>query len=83
MDLQLYTSHILAAHAALDEKNYTLQDVKEQRNRYENKTKTKTIFPLTFDARVDSERARLIAALAQVPPFLVLFLLSSYMHLTR
>jgi hypothetical protein len=33
LNLQLHTAHILSAHMLLDEKNKTLQDVREQRNR--------------------------------------------------
>ena len=33
LNLQLHTAHILSAHASLDDKSKTLQDVKEQRNR--------------------------------------------------
>ena len=33
LNLQLHTAHILSAHASLDDKSKTLQDVQEQRNR--------------------------------------------------
>ncbi|EKM48259.1 uncharacterized protein PHACADRAFT_214882 [Phanerochaete carnosa HHB-10118-sp] len=33
LTLQLHTANILSAHAALDEKNKAIQDVKEQKNK--------------------------------------------------
>lgn len=35
LTLQLHTAHILAAHASLDQKNKALQDIKEQKNRWD------------------------------------------------
>ena len=34
MTLQLHTAHILSAHAALEQKNKAIQDLKEQKNKY-------------------------------------------------
>lgn len=34
LTLQLHTANILSAHAALDEKNRAIQDVKEQKNKF-------------------------------------------------
>ncbi|KAJ7739551.1 hypothetical protein B0H16DRAFT_1324868 [Mycena metata] len=36
LTLQLHTAHILSAHAALEQKNRAVQDIKEQRNKLES-----------------------------------------------
>ncbi|KAI0771063.1 hypothetical protein BD413DRAFT_73723 [Trametes elegans] len=36
LTLQLHTAHILSAHAALEQKNKAIQDLKEQKNRLES-----------------------------------------------
>ncbi|KAJ4498518.1 hypothetical protein C8R41DRAFT_702032, partial [Lentinula lateritia] len=36
LTLQLHTAHILSAHAALEQKSKSIQDVKEQRNKLES-----------------------------------------------
>ncbi|KAG2743656.1 hypothetical protein P692DRAFT_20838241 [Suillus brevipes Sb2] len=48
LTLQLHTANIVAAHNTLEQKDKTIQDIKEQKN------------------RLDSERARLLSALAEI-----------------
>ncbi|KAG1762658.1 hypothetical protein EDD22DRAFT_1043134 [Suillus occidentalis] len=48
LTLQLHTANIVAAHNTLEQKDKTIQDIKEQKN------------------RLDSERARLLNALAEI-----------------
>lgn len=65
MTLQLHTAHILSAHASLQEKSKTIQDVREQKNKYVECQRHSVSKPDRFD-RLESERTRLLNALREV-----------------